>query len=117
MKSFFKSFFASFLALVIFFGIIFLVFFGIAGALMADDVVKVEENSVLVIDLSKNFKERKMEDPFAELSGEESVPDLSTAIKLIQKAKEDSMIKGIYLLAKDNPNGFATSQELINALQ
>lgn len=117
MKSFFKSFFASFLALVLFFGIIFLIFFGIAGALMSDKVVNVESNSVLVIDLSNTFKERKMEDPFAELSGEESAPVLSTAIKLIQKAKEDSMIKGIYIVAKDNPNGFATSQELINALE
>ena len=117
MKSFFKSFFASFLALFIFFGVIFLVLFGIAAALLSDEVVEVQKKSVLVIDLSKTYKERKMEDPLEELGGEESAPDLSTAIKLIHKAKEDSMIKGIYLLAKDNPNGFATGQELINALQ
>ncbi len=117
MKSFFKSFFASLLALFIFFGLVFLLFFGIAGSMLSDKVITLEKNAVLVIDLSNEFKERKMEDPFAELSGKENTPTLATAIKLIDKAKADSMIKGIYLVAKDNPNGFATSQELINALQ
>lgn len=85
--------------------------------MLSDKVITLEKNAVLVIDLSNEFKERKMEDPFAALSGKESIPTLATAIKLINKAKSDSMIKGIYLVAKDNPNGFATSQELINALQ
>jgi hypothetical protein len=37
VKSFFKSFFASLLAIVVFFGLLFVLFFGIAGALLADE--------------------------------------------------------------------------------
>lgn len=117
MKSFFKSFFASLLATVIFFGFIFLLFFGIAGAFLASEKVMVEGKSVLVIDLSNEFKDRMIDDPIATLTGEDLQPDLNTAIKLIDKAAKDSSIKGIYLLAKDNANGFAASSELRNALE
>jgi len=116
LKSFFKSFFASLLALVVFFGLIFVLFFGIAGALLADEQVKVDPKSVLLIDLSQNMSDRKPEDPFAELAGEEIYPELSEAIKLIKHAAKDSLIKGIYIISKDNANGFASSAELRNAL-
>lgn len=116
MKSFFKSFFASLLALVVFFGLIFILFFGIAGALLADEQVKIEAKSVLVIDLSQRMNDRKIDDPFAAFSGDETYPDLSTAVKLIQHAATDSLIKGIYIIAKDNGNGAASTTELRNAL-
>ncbi len=116
MKSFFKSFFASLLAIVVFFGLIFILFFSIAGALLADEQVKVDPKSVLVIDLAKRMSDRKIDDPFAELSGDEAYPDLSTALKLIQHAAKDSLIKGIYIIAKDNGNGAASTSELRNAL-
>lgn len=91
-------------------------FFGIAGALLADEQVKIKAKSVLVIDLAKRMSDRKIDDPFAELSGDEAYPDLSTAVKLIQHAAKDSLIKGIYIIAKDNGNGAASSSELRNAL-
>jgi len=116
LKSFFKSFFASLLALLVFFSLIFILFFGIAGALLADEQVKVESKSVLVIDLSKRLSDRKMDDPFAELSGDETYPELSSTVKLIKHAAKDSLIKGIYLIAKDNGNGAASSSELRSAL-
>lgn len=116
MKSFFKSFFASLLALLVFFTLIFILFFGIAGALLADEQVKVESKSVLVIDLSKRLSDRKIDDPFAELSGDETYPELSSTLKLIKHAAKDSSIKGIYLIAKDNGNGAASSTELRSAL-
>ena len=116
MKSFFKSFFASLLALLVFFTLIFILFFGIAGALLADEQVKVESKSVLVIDLSKRLSDRKIDDPFAELSGDETYPELSSTVKLIKHAAKDSLIKGIYLIAKDNGNGAASSTELRSAL-
>jgi protease-4 len=83
---------------------------------MSTEQVQVEKNSVLVIDLSEQIMERKMDDPFAELTGEATAPDLYTTVKLIKHASTDSLVKGIYLIAKDNPNGFATSQELRSAL-
>lgn len=116
MKSFFKSFFASLLAIVVFFGLIFILFFGIAGALLADEQVKVDPKSVLVIDLAKKMSDRKIDDPFAEISGDEAYPDLSTAVKLIEHAAKDSLIKGVYIIAKDNGNGAASASELRNAL-
>lgn len=116
MKSFFKSFFASLLALLVFFTLIFILFFGIAGALLADEQVKVDSKSVLVIDLSKRLSDRKIDDPFAELSGDETYPELSSAVKLIKHAAKDSLIKGIYLIAKENGNGAASSTELRSAL-
>lgn len=116
MKSFFKSFFASLLALIIFFGLVFLLFFGIAGAFIASEKVSVEGKSVLVIDLSKAYNDRTMEDPIAEIVGDDLQPDLNTAIKLIENASKDSSIRGVYLLSKDNANGFAGSSELRKAL-
>ena len=101
---------------MVFFGLIFILFFGIAGALLADEQVKIETKSVLVIDLAKRMSDRKIDDPFAELSGDEAYPDLSTAVKLIQHAAKDSLIKGIYIIAKDNGNGAASTSELRNAL-
>ena len=118
LKSFFKSFFASFLAIVVFFTVLILLGLGIAGALMSDEKPIVGEKGVLLIDLSKNYNELKQDDPFAQLSmrEDEVAPDLSTLIKIIGSAKTDSSIKGIYLMASENPNGYATSNEIRNAL-
>ena len=118
LKSFFKSFFASFLAIIVFFTVLLLLGLGIAGALMSDEKPVVGEKGVLLIDLSKNYNELKQDDPFAQLSMKEDevAPDLSTLIKIIGSAKTDSSIKGIYLMASENPNGYATSNEIRNAL-
>ena len=118
LKSFFKSFFASFLAIVVFFTVLILLGLGIAGALMSDEKPVIGEKGVLLIDLSKNYNELKQDDPFAQLSMKEDevAPDLSTLIKIIGSAKTDSSIKGIYLMASENPNGYATSNEIRNAL-
>ena len=118
MKSFFKSFFASFLAIIVFFIVLILLGFGIAGIFMSEEKTVLGERGVLVIDLSKNFNEVKQDDPFAELSMKEddTAPDLSTLIKIIGTAKSDSSVKGIYLMASENPNGYASSNEIRNAL-
>ncbi len=85
---------------------------------MSEEKTILGEKGVLVIDLSKNFNELKRDDPFAELSMKEDevAPDLSTLIKIISTAKADSSVKGIYLMASENPNGYATSNEIRNAL-
>ncbi len=118
MKSFFKSFFASLLAIIIFFLLIFLLFVGIAGSIISEDKPTVETNSVLVIDLSKSFTERENEDIVAQLTGKDEniAPTLSIVLKLIESAKTDSLIKGIYILSKENANGYAASNELRQAL-
>lgn len=118
MKSFFKSFFASLLAIIVFFLLIFFLFIGIASVLMSEEKTIAGNKAVLVIDLSKSFSDKQKEDPLAELTGtmDDASTDLSTVIKLINKSISDSSIKGIYIKAAGNANGFATSNELRNAL-
>jgi protease-4 len=116
LKNFFKTFFASFLALVVFFGLIFVISFGLAAALIATEKNEVGSNAVLVIDLTKELKEQEMEDPFQTLTGDEQNPDFLNALRLIEYAAKDSSVKGIYLVAKGNANGYANSDELRRAL-
>jgi len=118
MRSFFKFFFASLLALVIFtlLAVFFLV--GFLGGIAAKDRPKVAANSVLVLDLGHSFPEQMKENALSIVSSESrDVPGLYDVIRLISKAKSDKRITGIYIIANNNPNGFAASEELRNALK
>ncbi|MFV0605677.1 MAG: signal peptide peptidase SppA [Niabella sp.] len=119
MKSFLKYFLACLLAIIVF-GIISMFFFmGLAGAAMSGAVPKVGNNSVLVIDLSHNYEEQPLTD-MQTIIREESIedkPGLYNVIRLIQKAKKDEKISGIYIVANTNINGFATSDEIRAALE
>lgn len=116
MRSFFKIFFASFLSLVIFFLIC--LFLGIAfvSAIASKDKPDVPAKSVLVIDLNEGFHEQKQNNPLAVISGANDVPGLFDIVRLINYAKTDNDISGIYIKANTNVNGFASSNELRNAL-
>ena len=118
MNQFFKSFFASLLAFFVFIFIGFALLFAIIGALSSEDEVVIPSNSVLVIDLSENFSEQVKEDVYNELFNKKKgkTPSLSNLISLIQYAKTDSSIRGIYLKCQENPNGFAASEEIRAAL-
>ena len=85
---------------------------------MEEEKTDLAKKSVLVIDLSKSLEDKQKEDPFAELTGksDDVMPSLSTTIQLINAAKLDSSINGIYLRSATNANGYATSNELRNAL-
>lgn len=118
MKSFFSSFFAALLAIVVFSigGLMLLI--GFASAFSSDVEVTVPTNAVLVIDLNDNFTEKEVSDPFTELMnpGTGKIPSLTSVIGLIQHAKKDSNIKGIYIKCQQNSNGYASSEELRKAL-
>lgn len=116
LKNFFKSFLASLLALLFFFGMIFVLSFGIAGALIATDKKEVGSNAVLVLDLMQELREQVADDPLQSITGDQQNPDFHTALKLIEHAAEDTSIKGIYLIAKGNANGYANTDELRNTL-
>jgi protease-4 len=118
MKSFFKIFFASLLSLVIFTLIIFFVLFGWIAGVASKEKPKVEAKSVLVLNLSQNFKEQKVENPLSTFSSndEMDIPGLYDVVRLINKAKDDKNISGIYIIANANPNGFSSSEEIRNAL-
>jgi protease IV len=116
MRSFFKIFFASLLSLIIFSLICLFLFIAFVTALASKDKPEIPAKSVLVINLSKNFHERKQDNPLSAVSGESDVPGLYDVIRLINYAKTDNDISGIYIEADGNANGFASSNEIRNAL-
>jgi protease-4 len=118
MKQFFKTFFASLLALIIFslIGIVLLV--SIAASFSDEEQKLTATNSVLVIDIAENFEEQTKSDPFTEIIRQRKgkSPSLTQLIGLIQNAKKDTAIKGIYIKCAENPNGYASSEEIRTAL-
>lgn len=118
MGSFIKIFFASLLSLIVFFilTVVVLIVF-VAAISSSNDTPDVGAKAVLVLDLSKHFSEQSEENPLNKLSGnDEDVPGLFQLVKLINHAKTDSSVKGIYIKCEDNNNGFAASEEIRNAL-
>ena len=88
------------------------------SGLASKEKPRVEAKSVLVLDLSQDFKEQQVESPLSGFSSndEMDVPGLYDVVRLINKAKEDKNIAGIYIIANSNPNGFANSEDIRNAL-
>lgn len=115
MRSFFKIFFASLLALAIFSLIVFFLLAGFAGSLAKKDQPEMEANSVLSLDLSKLYPERDNPEFFAAIQGG-SQPTLFEVVRLIQHAKTDDNIAGIYITMDGNANGYAASNELRTAI-
>lgn len=123
MKQFFKYVLATIVGIVLSSIVIFLMFFGIVGAIVSSadkKEVKVEPNSILYIDLKQEIVDRGSEDPFRGFDFASFQPNspmgLNQILKAMANAKEDSNIKGI-LLELDAVNaGAATTEEIRNAL-
>lgn len=118
MRSFFKVFFASLLALVVFSLIAFFLLAAIIGGMTSESKPVVADNSILLIDLSQSFREQARENPLSSFSSNEEldVPGLYDVVRLIKKAAGDKKIRGIFLKANNNMNGFAGSEEIREAL-
>src|SRR5687768_2917786 len=118
MKSFFKIFLASLLALVVFSIISFFLLMGMVSGLASKDKANTGNKAVLVIDLNKLYPEIGVKNPLRGFSGDEKydVPTLYDVVRLINKAKTDSAVKGIYIKCGNNSNGFGASDEIRNAL-
>jgi protease-4 len=118
MKSFFQIFLASLSSLVVFYLIVFFMLAGWITGMASKEKPRVESKSVLVLDLGQNFKEQEVESPLSTFSSNDEldVPGLYDVVRLIHKAKDDKNITGIYIIADGNPNGFASSEEIRNAL-
>ena len=116
--SFFKIFFASLLALFIFSVIVVLIGLWFIGSAMQPVKPTVGSKGLLVLDLGKQYKEQAQQNPLNDLFGDASgdVPGLYDVIRMIHYAKKDSAIKGIYIKAGDNDNGFASCEELRKAI-
>ena len=118
MKSFLKTFLASFLALIIFSVLAVVIGIWIISAVVESDKPDIGSKAVLVLDLNKIYNEQQKENPIASITGDESEnsPGLYDVVRLLRYAKEDSTVKGLYIKAGSNMNGFGASEELRNAV-
>lgn len=123
MKNFFGAFFGSCLGILLT-GIVITVITIVSIKNMVDDgndkTYKSVENSVLKLSLNDQIKERTVENPFSKINLGPLMPEgslgLNTILLNIKKAKEDKDIKGIYLEISNPIAGFATLEEIRNAL-
>ncbi len=118
MRSFLKFFFASFLALIFFTIIAFFFSLMMLARITSARKVVISPNAVLVVDLTQTFNEQRIEQPWKEMFDDEPgvVPGLYDVVRLIRYAATDDNVKGIYLKAEGNSNGFASNEELRNAI-
>ncbi|NNV57833.1 signal peptide peptidase SppA [Limnovirga soli] len=118
MKRFIKLFFASLLALIVLTVIIVALGVWFISASMHPEKPDLGAKGVLVLDLSLIYNEQAKNDPLASFTGEDNsdAPGLYDVIRMLHYAKTDTTIKGVYIKADYNPNGFATSEELQKAL-
>lgn len=123
MKDFFKYFLASLLAIIVSGILLAIISFGIMGAIVSSatsqQMAVIKENSILEIDLAKQITEIPQANILSAITGGSngSSVGLFEVIRSIEAAKSDNNIKGIYLKAGGNANGWATSQQLRNALK
>ncbi|GAB4018681.1 signal peptide peptidase SppA [Spirosoma migulaei] len=121
MRQFLKYVLATLVGLVLFSFVGFLFLIGLAAALSSssDEKVDVKANSVLKIDLDKPIEERSSENPFEGFGPIQGTGDAIGLIELkraLKDAKEDKNIEGIYLQTEDPQAGWATVEEVRNAL-
>src|SRR4051812_22141837 len=117
MRSFFKIFFASILALFVFCFLGVIIVIWIIGATAKPDKPEIGNNAVIVLDLSKHYAEQAEENPLSSFSGHDENPGLYEVVRMIDHAKTDNDVKGIYIKAGENMNGYAASEEIRQALQ
>jgi protease-4 len=121
MRQFLKYVLATIVGLLLFSFVGFLLLIGLSAALSSssDQKVEVKENSVLKIDLDKPIEERSADNPFNGFGPIDASGDAIGLIELkqtLKDAKEDDNIKGIYLQTESPSAGWASVEEIRNAL-
>lgn len=122
MKIFWKAFFASLLAIIVGSFLLIFLLIGMISALTSfkDQIVTIKSQSMLLLKLDGKIVERKSNNPFEDLE----IPGikisntigLNQILSCIEKAKTDDRIKGIYLELSEINSGYATVEEIRNAL-
>lgn len=119
MKQFLKFTFASITGLVLGSFLLVFIFAAIAGSGEQKEV-KLKESHILTLSLNGSIQDRVEDNPFeiyGELMGTNaSVLGLNDILENIKKAKSDEHIKGIYLNMGYLAAGFASMEEIRNAL-
>jgi len=125
MNSFWKVFLATLLAIFVGIILFFFVSIGLLSSLASftESTPKVADNSVLTLKLDDRIVDRKSNNPFQDLDiplpGVSGTPTtgLNQILRSIEKAKTDDRIKGIYLNLSDIGAGYATVEEIRDALK
>ncbi len=127
MKQFFGAFFGSIIGLLIATVLAILIIIGVIKSSFNSvlessvDKIDLQSNTILKIILNGTIIEREKENIFkgfgtlSSLSGEGGL-GLNSLVEKLNFAKNDTKIKGIYLVFKNIDAGFASLQELRNAL-
>lgn len=122
MAKFFKSLLLTVIGSIVTAIFIVLIFVGVIASIASssEKKVKIDDNTLLTIDLDQVIKERSVPDPFMEMFGESPFGTkeigLNTILANIKKAKKDDNIVGIYLKTGIPQTGYATLNEIRNAL-
>jgi protease IV len=123
MKQFLKFTLASVVGVILAISLFFLIIIATVGTLTSSEKqYNLTDNSLLKISLNGNLKEQSVDNPF-----DFNVPGLPVNTKIesqglndilsaIAKAKKNEKIRGIYLEAKTLDAGFASAEEIRNAL-
>ncbi|WP_423130391.1 signal peptide peptidase SppA [Gaoshiqia sp. Z1-71] len=122
MKDFLKYTLASVIGVLIagFLGIILLIGAFSAIISMSDEPVEVKDKSLLILRLDNKIVERSDKNPLNDLDlfgfGASKQTGLDDILACIEKAKTDDCIRGIYLNPSAIDAGYATVEEIRNAL-
>lgn len=120
MLQFFKYVLATIVGLLLFsfVGILLLIGIGAAVSSSSSSKVDVKENSVLKLDLDEPIDERSVENPLSAFggSGNTDAIGLIEIRQALADAKDDDNIKGIYLQSEHPQAGWASLEEIRNAL-
>lgn len=129
MKQFFGAFFGSILGLIMAAVITVLIIVGVVKSTISstfktdkEETSYVKAHSVIKLELDGAMYEREKQNPFEALGdiapfGKDEGLGLNTLLKKIAYAKTDKNIDGIYLDFKNLNAGFASVEELRNALE
>jgi len=122
MVKFFKYLLATFAGGIVAALVLLFILIGMFSAIatLGDKETKISENTILLLDLNGPIIDRVTEDPFADamssLTGEPVPEGLNRILKNIEKAKRDENISGIVLESGMVMAGYATIEEIRNAL-
>ena len=121
MSQFFKYVFATIVGLLAFSVISFIFWIGVVSVLssVGDSKTEIKENSVLKLNLDSPIRERGIDSPFSgfgPFGSDGNVIGLVDLKEALANAKADPNIKGIYLQSEYPQAGWATLEEIRNAL-
>ncbi|GAB4249806.1 MAG: signal peptide peptidase SppA [Ekhidna sp.] len=115
--AFLRNLLATLVGLIIFSVIGFFMFMGFIAAASADEVPTVKENTVLFFPMTGVLEEKAVEDPFLTVFADAPpVHSLLDILESIRFAKNDPRVKGIYIEPMYLAAGYASLQEIRDAL-